>query len=412
MAGDKINIKLNFKRSSFFMGKILNFYKKSALILTLTLSASFAVAQSLESLIGNFYSRDCNSSETTVSTFLKSSSQNSNYSFVSYNNKQEVIKSVGFAKSNQNGTALILIERNSAFDEKGAIINGFTHWIVSPQANKYAILYNADNKVLSIENGQDVYTKEIEERFKCRADSPAVKSAIGNINGNQITKKLPLPASPDEATRNKIENQQVSVNTAWIKVQELVRENSALTKGKSNLESFIALPLSCNLFRRIVVEAEAAVKIDSSLNSTLVELKNARNEVCSLVNTTAINFEKDVAAAKKNPKLIDELDCLDASVAEKMKAGGWPQDSINSIMNSSRESCRLINQKKSAKSEVNKSGPNIDAALLDFMKNNCKKYQQAEVKCATAANFNQCIDILAPGVRNYPIDNCALMFGR
>lgn len=48
-------------------------------------------------------------------------------------------------------------------------------------------------------------------------------------------------------------------------------------------------------------------------------------------------------------------------------------------------------------------------AILDEIKRNCGVYSKAKDKCAVAADFNKCVDIVAPGVRNMPLDMCGLL---
>lgn len=306
-----------------------------------------ASPQPLEPLFGGFYSSDCSSVDSTVSTFMRTNSIGANYTYVGYNKRQEVIREAGFARPKTDRSALVLVGRHSYSDSNGGVAYGHTHWMIRPESTKYAILYLADNGKLSIEDGRSIYSLEENERFKCSSDSAAVRGAIGSLDRSQITKKLPAPAVLDEGERQKIETQTVSFNAPWRRTNELNRSLQTLMAGKTDLEKFYVSSKGCELMKAIVISAEAAAKIDPAINDSVADFVEGRDAVCEPVDSAPAKFEKLLAAAKKDPKLIETLDCLDAKAPEQMKAGGWSQVQINRIITVSKEACVLKNSRQS-----------------------------------------------------------------
>ena len=70
-----------------------------------------------------------------------------------------------------------------------------------------------------------------------------------------------------------------------------------------------------------------------------------------------------------------------------------PSDDIKKITEGINELCQAAEEQAKAK---NAPSPLPDDAMIDYLKESCKKYYAAKERCATAGDYDKCMRVLVP----------------
>lgn len=362
-----------------------------------------AIANPLNPLMNGYFSKDCRSAESTVSTFRKAPITDPNfYTLISYNKKREILKAYGYVKLDSDNRTPVLVENYNFSPENGSISPGNTFWKLRLETDGFTIIQSIDDGKIEIENGVNAYSRNSEKRFKCSSDSLAVRSAIttGEENLGKNTNLL-FPEPPSASARRAIENQPISyADPLRKKLNDLVLNADALSEKRSDLEKFYFTPQTCETYKQVVITFEQFAKNQKeNLDESRKTFTDMRNQLCKEVENVVVKIEQSVLEQSKRQRKVSINECLDAkTLVSKLKAGGWPDDKIKRLKNANDTCVQLAaksNKTTEQEAKDNAIGQAFVGAMLDPAE--CVSYKKAKLTCAPASDFPACMTRLGMG---------------
>jgi hypothetical protein len=103
---------------------------------------------------------------------------------------------------------------------------------------------------------------------------------------------------------------------------------------------------------------------------------------------------------------VDKNDAIRACSAGKKAlnhSGGLPNEAIEEFKTMLLETCQ-----RAKEAELINDAMKPGSELNTHIKQSCKKYHAAKSKCATAGDFDKCMNILAPGIAD-PGISCSVI---